>query len=290
VLREFESRLADVLGTRLAAPLAGAVDVTPGGPASRIVVSVRNATPMDDDLLSIRPERVPGAADPRRVVRLLCEVELAMHIPAGGTHDDQMENIDQTVYLLGDTSFRDGSVLQPGDNSDPGFLISRMRFTRAAVPASVTVEAEGLFWPVGQAGQSGVEIVEARIRAAFQPLHLNPPNPRLVAGGPGVDLLIEFGAVGTMTVTEGGGVANAPYGSLVVTVVDAGGRPGAGVLGGGTPGTGASRVVPVNSGAAAFTYTPPAVPAIDHLVVTVENNEGGRGIEIGRFPLTVRSA
>lgn len=289
MLREFESRLADVLGTRLPAPLAGAVDVVPGRNSSRILVNVRNATPIDDDLLSIRPERVPGAPEPRRVVRLHCEVGLEMRMPPSGSRADQMNGIDRTVYLLGDASFRDGSVFLPGDNSDPGFLIRRMTLTNATLPTTITVAAEGLFWPVGSAGQSGPEIVDTRIRAAFQPLLLNPPNPRLTPGGDGVDLRIEFGAVGTVRVMAGGDVSRSPYGSVIVSVIDSGGRPGAGVLTGGTNGPVGSRVLPVAEGVAVVRYTPPATAAVDHLVITLEDNEGGPGIELGRFILPVRS-
>jgi hypothetical protein len=290
VLSEFESRFADVLGTRLPAPLAGAVDVVPGRNSSRIVVSVHSATPVEDDLLSLRPERVPGAPAPRRIVRLRCEIGLEVRIPPGGTRADVMSAIDQVVYLLGDSTIRDGLAFLPGDNSDPGFLIRRLRLINTAPPTAVTVEAEGLFWPVGTAGQSGPEIVETRIRAAFQPVLLDPPNPRLTPGGDGVDLRIEFGAVGTMQVTAGGEVTGLPYGSVIVSVVDSGGRPGAGVLTGGSDGPAGSRVLPVSQGAATVRYTPPAAAAVDQLVVTLEDNEGGPGIELGRFTLPVRSA
>jgi hypothetical protein len=290
VLSEFETRLANVLGTRLAPPLAGAVDVAPGRDSARIVLSVRAAQPVDDDLLSLRPERVPGDVAPRRVVKLRCEVGLEMRVPAGGDRADQMGALDQALYLLGDASFRDGSALLPDDDSDPGFLIRRLQLTRSEPPAAVTLDAEGFFWPVGVGGVSGPAIREARIRQASLPLRLVPERPDLVAAGAPLDLRVEFGATGTLRVDAEGGVSRLPYGSVVVSVVDAGGRPGAGALAGGTAGPGGARVLPLADGIATLQYTPPAQATVDHLVVRLEDNEGGAGIELGRFRLAVRGA
>jgi hypothetical protein len=290
VLREFESRLADVLGTRLAAPLAGAVDVQPGRLSARVVLGVRRADPVDEDLLNIRPERVPGAVAPRRVLKLRCQVDLEFRSAPGGTREDVMTAIDSTLYLLGEPAFRDGSVLLPDDaDSDPGFLIRRMRFVQAELPATASIEAEGFFWPVGQAGQSGPTIIEARIRQTLQPLRLVPARPNLVAAGAAVELRVEFGAAGTFRV-EQDDVNLSPYGSLIVSVIDAGGRPGAGTLSGGSDGPGGSRVLPFVEGAVTLQYTPPDAPASDQLVIAIEDGEGGAGIELGRFQLRVRGA
>lgn len=289
MLGEFESRLADVLGTRLTAPFGGAVDVDPGVNSSRILVRVRNAGPVDDDLLSLRPERVPGGTAPRRVVRLRCEVGLEMRLPPGGDRTDEMSGLDQALYLLEDSSFRDGTALLPDDASDPGFVIRSMRLTGTQPPTSITLEADGLFWPVGVAGESGPQITATRIRAVFKPLLLNPADPRLTPGGAGLDLGIEFGAVGTMNVAQDGAVAPGAFGSVLASVIDSGGRPGAGALTGGNDGPAGSRLLTVTNGVATVHYTPPASAAVDNLVIRLEDNEGGPGIELGRFILRVRS-
>ena len=289
MIREFELRLAEVLGTRLPAPLRGAVDVAPGrSNQSRMLLSVRRAEPFEDDLLSMRPEQVPGAPDPRRVLRLRCEVGIDVRALANETRDDLLEGLDTALYLLGAPDLRDGSALLPGDNSDPGFLIRRIRTLRAEPPAVIAVEAEGFFWPVGEAGQSGRAIETVQLRGAFLPVRMTPPDPRIVAGGEALDLRLGFGAAGRMDVREGS-VAQAPYGTVVVSAEDAGGRPGAGTLDGGAAGPGGSRVLTVTGGEATLTYRPPATPAVDHLIVALEKN-GAAGIELGRFTLRVRSA
>jgi hypothetical protein len=290
VLREFEAAMANALGTRLPAPLAGAVDVAPGRNSARLVVRVRKVDAIEHDLLSVRPERVPGADTPRRVLKLRCEVLLEIRVPAQGSRDDGMQALDQTLYLLGSAVFADGSVLLPTDDSDPGFVIQRLRFVQSEPPVTIVLEAEGFFWPVGVAGQSGPEIVAIRLRQALRPLRLAPPRPLLVAAGAPIDLNIEFGAAGTFGIESGVDVAMLPFGSVVAAVVDDGGRPGAGGLTGGAEGPGGARVLTVENGVATLRYTPPAQAAVDHLIVRLENNEGGPGIELGRFRLPVRGA
>ena len=51
-----------------------------------------------------------------------------------------------------------------------------------------------------------------------------------------------------------------------------------------------TRLLAVTEGTATVTYTPPATPATEVLVLALDNNEGGSGLEIGRLPLIVRSA
>jgi len=289
LLSEFESRLANVLGTRLSDPLAGAVDVAPGGAQSRIVVSVRSASAVDEDLLSLKLERVPGAAPPRRVLRLRCTVGLEFRIPQGGSRADEMLAFDQTIYLLGEPSFRDGSALLPADDSDPGFLIRKMELLSVEPPTTALLDVEALFWPVGVAGKDGPAIVRAEIRAAFLPVKLSPADPKLTAGGTVQDLQFEFGSAGTLRVTAGS-ITQAPFGAVIVSVVDDGGRQGAGTLAGGDAAPRGSRIVPVTNGAASVQYTPPAQPAVDNLVVALENNAGGANLELARFRLRVRGA
>jgi hypothetical protein len=199
-----------------------------------------------------------------------------------------MTAVGRTLYLLGEVGFRDGSALLPEDDSDPGFLIRRMRFLWAEPPADLTIEAEGYFWPVGEVGETGPSITETRIRNAIQPLRMLPPNPLLVASGDPVDLRIEFGATGTMRIEAEGIGTSLPYGSILVSVVDSGGRPGAGTLSGGLEGPGGSRILPIEDGAATLQYTPPTEAAEERLVIAIEDSEGGAGLELNRFPLKVR--
>lgn len=290
MLRELEHRLADVLGTRLPAPLAGAVDVLPGRPQARIALGVRRAEPFEDDLLSVRPERVPGANAARRVLRLRCDLKLEFRAPGGVTRDDQLSAIDRAVYLLGEASFRDGSVLLPADPAtDPGFVLRSLRLVASEPPESVTLQVEGMFWPVGISGEEGRAIAEARVRQSLTPLRLSPASPALSAGGAPVELRIELGAAAGMRIapdqTNGEG-----FGSLLVAVVDAGGRPGAGALSGGADGPDDTRALSVVDAATSVTYTPPAQAATDTLVVTLADAAGAARLELGRFRLQVRGA
>ena len=289
MLSDFETRLADVMGSRLAAPLAGAVDVNPGRDVSRIVLGITSVQRLDDDMLSLRPERVPGDVAPRRVLKLRCTVELDAKLPNGGSRLDQMQAVEGALYLFEDTSMRDGSALLPGDNSDPGFLIRSMTVSGSIPPQSITIDADGFFWPKGTVGESGQAIQSARIRSALKPLLLDPQPAVLVAGGAATDFTITFGASGTTTVAADG-IQNSAYGSLVFSVVDAGGRPGQGTLAGGADGPGGSRMCVVSDGSAALRYTPPAQAATEFLVVKLDDNAGGPGIELGRFPLRTRSS
>jgi len=292
MLRELELGLADALGSRLPAPLQGAVDAAPARQEARIVVTVRAAEAVDDELLSRRPERVPGATDPRRVLRLRCEPALEVRLPSGGTRADQMLAIDRALYLLGDPALLDGRALLPEEpDADPGFLVQRMRLVRVEAPGLVVLSAEGSFWPVGQAGAAGVAIRDLRLRQSLLPLQLQPAAPRLTAGGGPVPLTVLFGHAGTLQIEVGAEVPQVqPFGDVLFSLVDAGGRPGAGELAGGDAGAGGARRVAVAAGQAAVQYTPPAAPATDFLLAHLADAEGEPGQRLGRLRLVVRSA
>jgi hypothetical protein len=288
LLSEFERRLADVLGARLPVPFRGGVDVAPGRDDAQVVLSVRHVEPLDEHLFGMRPEVVPGAPTHRRVVRLRCDIGLDVRLLTNQSRSAQLRALDSVIYELDEPGFRSGTRLQPTDGSDPGFLVQRMFVSLSDPPQAITLRAEGLFWPPDVPGQTGVPIDRAQLRISMQPINLLPERPRLNAGGETVELVIEFGATGTMRVERGGRVTSLPFGAIVVAVEDAGGRPGAGALAGGNAGPSGSRTIPVAGGRAAFQYTPPAQPALDHLVVSLDDGEGGVGIELGRFPLEVR--
>lgn len=288
MLSEFERRLADVLGARLPAPFRGGVDVAPGRADAQVVLSVRHVEPLDEHLFGMRPEVVPGAPTHRRVVRLRCDVGLDVRLLTDQSRSTQLRALDSVIYELDEPGFRSGARLQPTDGSDPGFLLQRMFVSVSDPPQSVTLRADGLFWPPDVPGETGVQIRFAQLRISMQPVNLVPAQPRLTAGGETAELAIEFGATGTMRIEAGGRVTSLPFGSVVVAVEDAGGRPGAGTLAGGNAGPAGSRTIPVANGRAALQYTPPAQAAVDHLVVSLDDGEGGIGIELGRFPLEVR--
>jgi hypothetical protein len=288
MIAEFEQRLADVLGARLAPPLAGLVDVAPGRDQARVVLSVRKVMPLEEHLLTVRPEVVPGAVAPRRVARLRCDVGLDVRRLANQTRADQMSAFDELVYALDDVALRGGAPLLPGDGTDPGFVIGALKVSLAEPPASLTLSADGLFWPANVPGETGTAIAEARVRLVLEPLRFTPAVPRPVAGGPPLVVEIDAGVTGTLRLESGGRVTAVPFGSVVLSVVDAGGRAGAGTLVGAGPG--GARVVALAGGRASVEYTPPAAPARDVLVVSIDDGTGGAGLEVARLPLTVRAA
>ncbi len=289
MLSDFETRLADVLGARLAPPLAGAVDVAPGVASSRIVLGVVGVQPLDDDLLSLRPETVPGDTSPRRVLKLRCAVDLDVRVPNGGGRADQMAAVDQVLYALDDGTLRSGAAFLSGDASDPGFLIRSLTVAASTPPGAITLTANGLFWHAGTPGETGRPIAEARLRAAIEPLLLDPFPDHFVAGGAAFPMTLRCGAGSTIVVSEAG-VAQDAFGSLALALIDAGGRPGGGTLGGGTAGPAGTRLYAVADGAIAFSYMPPAAPATDFLRVSLDDGSGNLRGEIARFPLRVRRA
>ncbi|TDE92442.1 hypothetical protein EXU48_12795 [Occultella glacieicola] len=299
MLSEYETRLADLLGSRLGAPFDGRVFVPPGPSATNepaLLAGLVDAVPIPESFGSRRPEIVPGADDPRRVVRMRTTARVEVRASTAGGREETTTGLDALLYLLDAPDLRDASAFTaPGD---PGFALSRQVPTGvqiapdAGLPA-VLVEAEGWFWPPNVSGVTGRPIRQAHVRMAQLPVALEPWPPPLDAGGPAVDLRVTVGAVGTMRL-DGGTPAGVAFGALTLRVVDAGGRPGAGTLTGGAGGIGGTDgnlVVPLEAGAASFTYTPPAEPARDVLVVSLDRPDTGDGVAIGteiaRFDLVV---
>lgn len=288
MLRELERRLADVLGAGLTGPAAGAVDVAPGAAESQVIVSVRHAQPAPRDFLASRTERVPGADAARRIVRLSCDVRLDVRQRQGQTRGDQIAVFDSLLYFVDAPDIRSGRALEGGD-PDPGFSLSALALRECDPPASVGLDAEGFFWPVGAAGQIGDPIERIHTRLVVEPLRFDPGLPRVIAGGGQLDLAVRIGSAGAMDIRRDG-VDRTPFGDVVLRLTDAGGRPGGGALAGGTAGPGGSRRVTLTDGVAAFQYTPPAQPVVDLLHVSFDDGEGDAGDEIGQLPISVRSA
>ncbi|MFN7915191.1 MAG: hypothetical protein U0Q55_07610 [Vicinamibacterales bacterium] len=289
MITEFERRLAEVLGARLPAPFAGRVSQAPGsGDANpEVLVGVRRFDRIDEGFHE-RPELVPGATDPRRIARLRCEVALTVRGVAD--RGDALRGVDAVSYAVDAPDLRDGSVLRPS-GGDPGFLIDSLLLSSGVVAddkagaSTILVTAQGWFWPVGLPGQAGTIIGEVRVRGIALPLELTPTTP-LAAGGPAATLTLHVNTAGLLRL---GGVTPLPFGQLVVQVFAPGRKPGAGALGGGTAGKVGSRLLSLVDGAATLTYQPPATPAIDQLVVSLDDGSGGAGVELGRFAIVVKA-
>lgn len=297
MIRHFESRLADFIGSRLDPPFQGRVSVPPASPtggAPAVTVEVVEARPLEVDFGSRRPELAPGADDPRRVVRLECDVTIAVQPANSAGRAELVEGLDAIVYLLDDPVLRrPASLDSPAE--DPGFVLESMRVAGVLVaPESgiprVALTALGWFWPPDAPGITGEPITATHIRAAQLPVSLAPWPLRLRPGGDAVSLTVQPGTVGTVVV-DGETLEQEEFGELVMRIVDAGGRPGAGTLTGGSVGPAGARIVARADGAYTVEYTPPAESATDHLVVAVARPDGGDGPEIGvelaRFALEV---
>ena len=301
MLADFENRLADVLSARLAAPLAGRVFVAPG-PAdttkTAVLVSVSRADVVPESFgAGRRPELVPGATDPRRVVRMRCDVRVEVRPSSAGTRAESIAALDALVYELDAADLRDASALVGA--GDPGFVVDGQRVEAVSVrpdPAdagslpAIELQTEGWFWPKNAPGITGVEISAALVRTALLPIALQPWPLILRAGDAAVPLTIRVGTAGTTRLT-GAAPAASPFGDLAVRIVDAGGRPGAGTLTGGAAGPDDARLLTVTDGVATLDYAPPAAAADDILVVHVARTDAGAGPTIGaelaRFSLAV---
>lgn len=301
MLVDLEQRLAQVLGQRLPAPFMGRVTVAPDsppGPGPELRVAVGSATPLDPDFGARRSELTPGTPLPRRVARLRCEIVLTVDASAPGGRAEQVEGVDALLYLLDAPDFRNADALTaPGD---PGFLLSELRVVSADLsptlandsPAVLVLRAEGWFWPVGEVGAAGPAIAEAHLRQLVLPVNMVPAEVRFVAGGGPVDLRFEVGAAGTAVVSQGG-VVTAAFGRIAASLEGPGGTPGAGTLGGGQAGIGGARLIAVTDNSATITYTPPAAPASDRLILrSVTRNAGEThfGPQLAAFDLIVAAA
>ncbi len=297
MIADFERRFAEVLGTRLPAPFTGRVDVPPGtlaGAGPVILVGATHVEAVEPQLGSRRPETVPGTNDPRRVLRLACDVSLHVIPDPTQAQVRQMQAIDALMYTLDAPDFRSGKALT--GPADPGFLIQSLRIidgnvaipptSPATPPVSLTLRADGWFWPIGVPGQAGITIGEIRIRGVTLPLEVSPPHPVLVAGGAAIDLTVHVGSFGTFRLHTPP-LPPLPFGTLAFTLRGPGGRPGKGTLVGQVEGV---RLVDLTENQATVRYQPPAEAAEEELVIALDNGTNGPGIEIGRFRLHVRGA
>ncbi|GAA2152644.1 hypothetical protein FHX52_0803 [Humibacillus xanthopallidus] len=291
MLTEFETRLADVLGSRLPAPFGGRVrrraETAPNGTGPVVRVGVDAIEPLDPDLGSVRPEVVGGSSDHRRIVRLGVTLGILVEPEDAGDRLQELAGIDALVHGLQDPGMRTASLLvQPGDQ---GFLVDFLDIMPSDLSArsALLLRTEGWFWPVGVAGHTGRPIQRALVREFRLPMQLSIAGP-IRAGGADVDLDVTFGATGVLEVTRGQ-TTTSPFGLLALRLFDDGGGPGAGTLSGGQSGPQGSRLVTVTEGTASVTYGPPGTAASDHLVVAAYATDGNErvGMELARFDLVV---
>jgi len=300
MLSEFEQQFQTTLRSRLPAAIRDEVQIATGvSNQSGILCGVRTAQPMPAEFRDRRLERVPGANDPRRVLRLRCQMALTF-VPSSTTQTrvELVDWFDRVIYALDSDDIRDGSAFA-GQAPDPGFLLQRMTVECADLPLDIhatdaeplllTLAVEGWFWPVGESGQAGVAIGEIRLRGVVLPITIQPAQPNLTANGPAVALTIALDARGTARITADD-LDQAPFGMLAVRLEKADGTAGDGLLTGGAADDDGTLLLTVDDGAATVTYTPPAQPTTEALVITVDNSKGGSGVVVRRFPLIVRAA
>jgi hypothetical protein len=296
VITEFEQRLATVLGSRLPDPFADRVFVGPTseeGPC--VLVGVTRAERVEPELGARRSEVVPGAVDPRRVVRLRCTVGLEVRPAEDGGRAQQLRAVDAALYALDARDFQNGTALP--EAPDPGFFIQDLQVAEsvtpldptatAAPPVGVTLRAEGWFWPPGTPAEAGEAIGEVRVRGVALPIEIATDPGTIVAGGDAATLTLRVGAFGRISSNGGGPL---PFGVLALALEGAGGAAPAGALAGGADGEDGVRLVEVTDGEATATYTPPAAPAVDVLVVALDDGEGGLGVELARTAIVVRAS
>ena len=295
MLAAFETRLAAVLGSSLAAPFNGRVTVAPdaaNGPGPLVQLAVREVRRVEPDLGAFRQEQPAGLPTRRRVARLEADLTLQVTPQGGGAggRPQIVAGVDALLYLLDDPAFRSGEALvQAGDQ---GFRLQSLSVTGADIPdsanpADVNLTISGWFWPVGEPGAAGVEIGEVHVRQFSLPVLLQAP--RLTAGAGAADLSLGFGRAGTMQI-EADSVSTLPFGQMTVSILSPDGSPGTGALGGGAGGGPDARLLDVNAGALAFTYTPPDAPGRDILIVRAVQADGATGMEIARFDLVTEPA
>lgn len=293
MLTEFETRLADVLGSRLPAPFGGRVRrrgvAPPAGAGPVVHLGIEAIEPMVADFGSIRPEVVPGSDDQRRVVRLGVTIGIDIEAETAGDRLQELLGIDAVTYEMDHPDMRSAALLMaPGDQ---GFVLELLHLDASDLDIDVDLQvtAQGWFWPVGLEGQAGRAIERTLIREFRLPVQLDISGA-LEAGGADVDLSIRLGTTGTMVIATDT-VESAPFGVLGLRLLDNGGGPGAGTLTGGLAGPAGSHLVVVTDGAAGVTYGPPAGAATDHLVVVAftrdDDGNDHEGIEIARFVLDV---
>ena len=292
MLSDFETRLANLLGSELPVPFAGRVrrrgtqDPSGNGPVVRL--DVTGVTPMEPDFGSVRPEVVPGSNDRRRVLRLSATVGIEVE-PQGNDRLQQMAGIESILYEMERPAMRTGAALvEPGDQ---GFLLDNLVVQPSTFGEAPEIDlaAQGWFWPVGEAGEAGEAIRTALLREFRLPVSLDVAGS-LSAGGSAVDLALRFGTTATMGISADS-ASTAPFGAVALRVRDAGGATRAGAIVGGRPGPEGTHLIDVGPDGITASYSPPSDPGTEVLSLLAygsdEDNNEHLGVEIVTFDLDV---
>jgi len=244
----------------------------------------------------MKPELPPGLDGARRVLRLACRVRIEAQ-GAGVSRSELLTLLEAALYSADAPDLRTGAALR-GD-ADQGFFVKTARVTKlhgAADPLNgadgslfFEMSVDGWFWPVGTPGTTGEPIAEIRFRGSILPLELEPAAPVFLAGSPPQPLSLGF-RISASSSLRASGHEPLPMERMALSLVRFGGGVAAGQLAGALPGAeGVSLAERNANGRFEFTYTPPAQPAREELIAAFEDGRGGLGVQLGRFPLIVRS-
>lgn len=275
MLRELEQRLAVVLGADLPGPLAGRVTVRPearNGDDPAAQISIRQVQPVTPDFGAVRTEVTPGDPAARRIVRLSVDLEIRLTSGGADARDNRVSALDDLLYFLDAPDMRSGAALR--DTGDPGFLLESLTLADAdftpslsdPVSPDVRLTAVGWFWPVGQPGQDGPAIAEARISQFVFPVSQDPQPARFVAGAGATEIALSFTDTQRIALTEGTPL-RWEQARLAFALLAADGGAGAGRLGNGRSLGDGVRSRPLIDGMVSVRYTPPDAPGVDRLIV-----------------------
>jgi hypothetical protein len=299
VISDLEQALVGLLDSGLPAPFAGSVVAAPP-PASVnapvLVVGVTAATPATPAFGSQLPQQTPAVAGSHRVLRLDCTVTVTALPGPGQGRAQQLDGIQQVLWLLDDPDVRSGTAL--ADGTDRGFVLETLAIGGMTValepsaeppaPPAVTATASGWFWPIGIAGAAGRPIGQVQVRGVTLPVLVSPAQVGGAVGGPPVDITVSVDAASSRITAAGGPSVPLPFTSLVATLSGAGGTAATGALSGGSGGSTTFRTYPMTAGEATVTYQPPTQGASDVLAIALDDGAGGAGVTLGRVPIEVR--
>lgn len=299
MVSDFELHLATVLGAQLPAPFGGTVAVAGSGDAAhatepRIYVGVYQTRGLPRDLGANRTVQVPGVNDRINVLSLRVYININVVPAQSADRVQQLQGIERINYLLDSEAFQTGNALVDAD--DQGFQIHSLSVVESVAtvanapeqdrPAGLSVVAEGIFWPIGISGETGIDIDEIRLRGLPIDVRLEPAAPQLSTGGAAITLTLMINP--TVSHRMGGDGTPLTFDRITVDLQQPGGQAGAGSLAGGTAGAGNARHLMITDGVATTDYTPPGTATKDLLRVGFDDGENGLGKVVKQFLIEVR--
>jgi hypothetical protein len=299
MVSDFEAHLATVLGAQLPAPFSGTVSVagdsdSAHGNQPRIFVGVYKTQAVPRDFGASRSVQVPGVSDRIHVLSLKVFVNINVVPAQSADRVQQLQGIEQISYLLDSEAFQTGAALAAA--GDQGFQIHSLSVDEGVAtvanapeqdrPAGLSLVAEGIFWPIGISGETGIDIDEIRLRGLNMDIRLEPAAPQLTAGGAATTLFLMIDS--TASHRLGGDHTPLTFDQITVDLLQPDGQPGAGSLSGGTAGAANARHLPITDGVATAVYTPPGTAARDLLRVGFDDGEDGLGQIFKQFLIEVR--